>query len=121
MPISEARPTLTPGSFTRLAVTAAASTPMKENSATPAAMPMPLYRLPPDALNAPKLPLLTKNHPITPTNSSGRNLSTTVTFWNQAIWRTPARLMAAGTHSPTSAIPQFSNPLGCEKPNRAST
>ena len=34
--------TLRRGSFTRLAVTAAASTPMKEKSATPAAIPMPL-------------------------------------------------------------------------------
>jgi hypothetical protein len=33
--------TLTRGFFTRLAVIAAASTPMKENRATPAAMPMP--------------------------------------------------------------------------------
>ena len=34
--------TLRRGSLTRLAVIAAASTPMKENSATPAAIPMPL-------------------------------------------------------------------------------
>ncbi len=49
VPSSEARPTLTRGFLTRLAVMAAASTPMKENSATPAAIPMPLYRLPPEA------------------------------------------------------------------------
>jgi hypothetical protein len=42
VPISEARPTLRRGLLTRLAVTAAASTPMNENSATPAAIPMPL-------------------------------------------------------------------------------
>jgi hypothetical protein len=42
VPMSEARPTFSRGSFTRFAVTAAASTPMKENSATPAAMPIPL-------------------------------------------------------------------------------
>jgi hypothetical protein len=41
---------------------AAASTPMKEKSATPAAMPMAEYRLPPDALNGPKWALWTKNH-----------------------------------------------------------
>ncbi len=111
VPISDERPTLMPGLRTRLAVTAAASTPMKENSATPAAMPMPLYRLPPEALNAPKWALLTKNHPTTPTNSNGRNLRTTVTFWNHAIWRTPAKLMAAGTHKPNRAIPQFSIPV----------
>ena len=35
-----------------------------------------------------------------------------MTFWNQAIWRTPTRLMTAGTHSPTMAIPQFSMPRG---------
>ena len=33
-----------------------------------------------------------------------------MTFWNQAIWRTPTRLMMAGTHSPTRAMPQFSMP-----------
>ena len=42
VPSIEARPTLRRGFLTRLAVTAAASTPMKENSATPAAIPMPL-------------------------------------------------------------------------------
>ena len=42
MPRSEARLTLPRGFFTRLAVMAAASTPMKEKRATPAAMPMPL-------------------------------------------------------------------------------
>ena len=112
---------MTRGFSTRLAVMAAASTPMKENRATPAAMPMPQYRLPPEALKAPKWPLCTKNHPTTPTNSRGRNLSTTVTFWNQAIWRMPARLMMAGTHSPTMAMPQFSMPLVWAQPNRAST
>ena len=33
-----------------------------------------------------------------------------MTFWNQAIWRTPTRLMMAGTHRPTMAMPQFSMP-----------
>ncbi len=33
-------------------------------------------------------------------------------FWNQAIWRTPARLTRAGTHRPTMAMPQFSMPAG---------
>jgi len=80
---------------------------MKENSATLAAIPMQLYRLPPEALNGPKFALRTKNQPTTPTNSSGRNFSTTVTFWNQAICRTPARFTAAGTHRPSSAMPQF--------------
>ena len=42
MPSIEARSTLRRGSRTRLAVIAAASTPMNEKSATPAAMPMPL-------------------------------------------------------------------------------
>src|ERR1022692_4992296 len=42
VPRIEARPTLRRGSRTRLAVTAAASTPMNENKATPAAMPMAL-------------------------------------------------------------------------------
>jgi hypothetical protein len=40
VPITEARPTLRPGSRTRRAVMAAVSTPMKENSAIPAAMPI---------------------------------------------------------------------------------
>ena len=39
---TEARPTFDAGFFTRFAVIAAASTPMKEKSATPAAIPMPL-------------------------------------------------------------------------------
>ncbi len=121
MPSREARPTFRRGSFTRLAVIAATSTPMKENSATPAAMPIAEYRLPPEALNAPKLPLDTKNQPTTPTNSSGTNLSTTVTFWNQAICRTPARFTAAGTHRPSRAMPQLVMPDGCVRPNRAST
>ena len=120
MPSSEARPTFLFGSFTRLAVMAATSTPMKENSATPAAMPIAEYRLPPVALNAPKLPFETKNQPTTPTNSSGTNLSTTVTFWNQAICRTPARFTTAGIHRPTRAIAQLPSPDGCQ-PNRAST
>src|SRR6516225_10875815 len=107
VPSTDARPTFLPGSRTRLAVMAATSTPMNENSATPAAMPIALYRLPPEALNAPKLPPDTKNQPTTPTNSSGRNFNTTVRFWNQAICLTPARLMMAGIHSPVRAMPQF--------------
>jgi len=67
------------------------------------------------------LALRTKNHPTTPTNSRGRNFNTTVRFWNQAIWRTPARLMTAGTQSPKRAMPQFSMPLGWVMLNRAST
>ena len=121
VPITEARPTFLRGFFTRLAVMAATSTPMKENSATLAAIPMQLYRLPPEALNGPKFALRTKNQPTTPTNSSGRNFSTTVTFWNQAICRTPARFSAAGTHRPSSAMPQFARPEGWLKPNSAST
>jgi hypothetical protein len=121
VPITEARPTFLRGFFTRLAVIAATSTPMKENSATLAAIPMQLYRLPPEALNGPKLAARTKNQPTTPTNSSGRNFSTTVMFWNQAIWRTPARFIATGTHRPTSAMPQFAMPEGWLKPNKAST
>src|SRR5271165_287992 len=121
VPSTEARPTFLRGFLTRLAVIAATSTPMKENSATPAAIPMQLYRLPPEALNGPKLALRTKNQPTTPTNSSGRNFSTTVTFWNQAICRTPARFTAAGTHRPTSAMPQFVMPEGWLMPNKAST
>ena len=66
-------------------------------------------------------PLETKNQPTTPTNSSGRNFSTTVTFWNQAICRTPARFTVAGTHSPSSAIPQFVMADGWLMPNSAST
>ena len=120
MPISEARPTLTRGFLTRLAVIAATSTPMKENSATPAAMPIALYRLPPEALKAPKLPLETKNQPTTPTNSSGRNFSTTVRFWNQAICLTPPRFTTAGIHRPVSAMPQLPIPEGW-MPNKAST
>ena len=42
VPSSEARPTFLRGSRTRLAVMAATSTPMNENRATPAAMPMAL-------------------------------------------------------------------------------
>ena len=45
------------GSCTRLAVMAATSTPMKENRATPAAMPIALYRLPPEALNGAEVAL----------------------------------------------------------------
>src|ERR1041384_8294965 len=112
VPRIEARPTFRLGSRTRLAVIAATSTPMKENSATPAAMPMASYRLPPEALNGPKLAELMKNQPATATNSSGRNFSTTVRFWNQAICRTPARLIAAGIHRPVSAIPQLPSPDG---------
>ncbi len=120
MPSSDARPTFFAGSLTRLAVMAATSTPMKENSATPAAIPMAEYRLPPDALNAPKLPFEMKNQPATPTNSSGRNFSTTLTFWNQAICRTPARFTRAGIHRPNRAMLQLPSPEGCQ-PNRAST
>ena len=120
VPSSEARPTLRRGSFTRLAVMAAVSTPMNENSATPAAIPIAEYRLPPEALNAPKLALVTKNQPTTATNSSGRYFSTTVRFWIQAVCLIPARLIAAGIHNPTRAIPQFSRPDGL-MPNRAST
>jgi hypothetical protein len=40
VPIIDARPTLRRGSVTRLAVMAAASTPMNENNATPAAIPI---------------------------------------------------------------------------------
>jgi len=53
---------------------------MKENSATPAAIPIAPYRLPPDALKGPKWAFSTKNQPTTPTNSNGRNFNTTVTF-----------------------------------------
>ena len=42
VPITEARPTFRRGFLTRLAVIAATSTPMKENSATLAATPMQL-------------------------------------------------------------------------------
>src|SRR5271166_5046142 len=121
VPSTEARPTFLRGFLTRLAVMAAHSTPMKENSATVAAIPMQLYRLPPEALKGPKLALETKNQPTTPTNSSGRNFSTTVMFWNQAIWRMPARFTAAGTHRPSSAMPQFVMPEGWLMLNRAST
>jgi len=57
----------------------------------------------------------------TPTNSSGRNFSTTVTFWNQAICRMPARLIAAGSHRPSSAMPQLLMPDGWVRPNSEST
>jgi hypothetical protein len=121
VPSTEARPTLRRGFLTRLAVMAATSTPMNENSATLAAMPMAEYRLPPDALNGPKFPALMKNHPTTPTNTSGRNFSTTVTVWNHATCRRPARLITAGTQSPSSAIPQFVQADGLRMPNSAST
>ena len=120
VPSSEARPTLRRGSLTRLAVMAAVSTPMNENSATPAAMPIAEYRLPPEALNAPKFATWTKNQPTTPTNSSGRYFSTTVRFCSQAVCLIPARFTAAGTHSPARAIPQFPRPDGL-MPNSAST
>ena len=42
-------------------------------------------------------------------------------FWNHAIWRIPARLMMAGTHSPTMAMPQLVMPAGWAQPNSAST
>ena len=94
---------------------------MNKNSDTLAAMPMQLYRLPPEALNGPKLAARTKNQPTTPTNSSGRYFSTTVRFWNHAICRKPARFTAAGTHTPTSAMPQFAQPDRWPRPNNAST
>jgi hypothetical protein len=47
---------LTRGFFTCLAVIAATPTPMKENRATPTAMPVVPYRLRPEVLNAPKSP-----------------------------------------------------------------
>jgi hypothetical protein len=62
--ITEARPTFLRGFLTRLAVIAATSTPMKENSATLAAIPMQLYRLPPEALNGPKLALEAGRAPV---------------------------------------------------------
>ena len=71
-------------------------------------------------LNAPKWAARTKNQPTTPTKRSGRNLSTTLTFWNHVIWRMPARLMAAGTQRPTRAMHQFCKPSACQL-NRAST
>ena len=55
VPSSEARPTLTRGFLTRLAVIAATSTPMKENRATPAAMPIAPYRLPPEKTPVPTM------------------------------------------------------------------
>jgi hypothetical protein len=103
-----------------LAVIAAVSTPMNENSATPAAIPIAEYRPPPEALNAPKFAWVTKNQPTTPTNSSGRNFSTTVTFCSQAVCLIPVRFTAAGIHNPVRAIPQFSRPDGL-MPNSAST
>ena len=30
-----------------------------------------------------------------------------MTFWNQAIWRTPTMLIAAGIHSPVRAMPKL--------------
>jgi len=120
VPSSEARPTFRRGSRTRFAVIAAVSTPMNENSATPAAIPIAEYRLPPEALNAPKLALVTKNQPTTPMNSNGRYFSTTVRFCSQASCRIPARLIAAGIHSPARAMPQFPRPDGLML-NRAST
>ena len=71
-------------------------------------------------LKLPKLTDLTKNQPTTPTNSRGRNLRTTVMFWNQAIWRTPTRFTMAGIQSPSRAMPQFSMPEPWML-NRAST
>jgi hypothetical protein len=109
-PSNEARPTFRRGSLTCLAVIAAVSTPMNENRATPAAIPIAEYKLPPDALNAPKFALVTKNQPATPTNSSGRYFSTTVMFWSQAVCLIPARFTAAGIHNPTRAIPSSPGP-----------
>src|SRR5262245_51420042 len=100
---------------------AAVSTPMKENRATPAAMFRASYQLPPEALNGPKFALVTKNQPTTPTNSRGRNFSTTVTFWNHAICRTPTRLTIAGIQRPVSAMPQFVQADGLSMPNSSST
>src|SRR6516162_8872187 len=120
VPSTDARPTFLRGLRTRLAVMAATSTPMKENRATPAAIPIALYRLPPEALNGPKLAPATKNQPTMPTNSSGRNFRTTVRFWNQAICLTPDRLTTAGTHRPVSAMAQFPMADGW-MPNSAST
>jgi hypothetical protein len=78
-----------------------------KNRATPAAIPIALYRLPPEALKAPKLPRETKNHPTTPTNSRGRNFRTTVMFCIQAICRMPVRLMMAGIKVKELAADQF--------------
>jgi len=121
VPYTDARPTFLRGFRTRLAVIAATSTPMNENRATPAAMPIAVYRLPPEALNEPKFADLTKNQPTMATNSSGRNFSTTVRFWNQAMFLTPARFTAAGTHSPSKAMPQLDHDDGLVMPNSEST
>ncbi len=107
--------------MTRLAAIEAHSTPMKENRATAAARLTASYRLPPEALNGPKLADWTKKNPNVPTSSRGRNFKTTVTFWNQAIWRTPARLMAAGIQSPVRAMPKLTQFDGLSMPKRDST
>jgi len=72
-------------------------------------------------LNGPKLALETKNQPTTPTNSSGRNFSTTETFWNHAMCRIPARFTVAGIQSPSRAMPQFVMADGWLMPNSEST
>jgi hypothetical protein len=56
-----------------------------------------------------------------PTTSRGRNLSTTVTFWNQAICLAPTRLMAAGIHRPVRAMPKLVQAEGLVMLNSDST
>ena len=80
VPITEARPTFLRGFFTRLAVMAATSTPMKENSATAAAMPMQLYKLPPEALNVCSFGCATQKRDSSPrrrTEAAGSSSSST--------------------------------------------
>ncbi len=121
MPSTDARPTLRRGFRTRPAAIEAHSTPMNENRATPAAIETASQRLPPEALNGGKLDVLMKNQPRTPTRSNGTYLSTTVTFWNQAMPRMPPRLTTAGIHRPVRAMSMFVAVEGFSIPNRDST
>lgn len=55
-------------------------------------------------LKEPKLCASTNSSPTVAMKTSGMNFSTVVITWKAPMFRTPVRLIAAGIHSPTSAM-----------------
>src|SRR3954471_5388530 len=113
VPNPVARPTLRRGFTTRPAATEAVSIPMYANKAIAAAALIAPSAEPPPALNSPKLADLMNSSPTVAMNSSGTNFSTVVTICTTDRLRIPARLTAAGTHRPASAI-RIDQPLACD-------
>src|SRR3954467_8534035 len=68
------------------------------------APPIALMLLSPLMFQGVKLPELMKNSPTVDMNTSGMNLRIEVQVWTVPMFLTPLRLIAAGTHRPTSAI-----------------